>query len=368
MLKIGSLKGIETKLTALVPSIAKKYLNEKFELILEENSGLTAFYGDHEYEGVTQKSREEVLKRADILLLPEPILSKEEVGLLKDGALVIGRFSISEGASATLTLLQDQNVTVIDIDKVPRSSIAQSMDVLSSLASLAGYKAVLSAAGLYSGYFPMMTTAAGTVQPAKVLILGAGVAGLQAIATAKRLGAVVEAFDVRSAVKEEVESLGAKFIEVEGGSEDAAAGGYAIEQSEEYKQLQKQLIHDRAVKSDIIITTANIPGRKAPLLVESETIQSLKPGSVIVDMATASGGNCEGSQDNATVVVKDVTIVGSSKLHEELPKEASRLYSTNMFHLVKFILKDGLEGIPWEHEILEKTCLQKVKLESTVTD
>ncbi len=262
--------------------------------------------------------------------------------------------------------LKQSGARIFSLDLVPRSSIAQSMDVLSSLASLSGYKAVVSAAELFPGYFPMMTTAAGTVPPAKVLVLGAGVAGLQAIATAKRLGASVEAFDVRSAVKEEVESLGAKFVEVPGSVEDKAAGGYAVTQTPEYIQKQKELIHERASKADIIIATANIPGRKAPVLIENRTVEAMKPGSVIIDMASASGGNCELSKDNDQIEINGVKILGDSRLFHHLPKEASRLYSTNIYNFLKFVLKEGVEGIPYEHEIVQKTLITERK-EATAT-
>jgi NAD(P) transhydrogenase subunit alpha len=204
-----------------------------------------------------------------------------------------------------------------------------------------------------------MTTSAGTIPPAKVLILGAGVAGLQAIATAKRLGAVVNAFDVRASVKEEVESLGAKFIEVEGYVDDKNAGGYAVKQSEDYIHKQKELIHETAIKADIIITTANIPGRKAPILIENKTVKEMKPGSVIVDMATTSGGNCELSKDNDNVIIDDVVIIGDSILYNKMGKQASLLYSNNIHNFLKYILKNGIENIPYDSDIVANTLLQK---------
>jgi NAD(P) transhydrogenase subunit alpha len=231
------------------------------------------------------------------------------------------------------------------------------MDVLSALASLSGYKSVLKAADHFPGYFPMMTTSAGTMPPAKVLVLGAGVAGLQAIATAKRLGAVVEAFDVRSSVKDEVQSLGAKFIEVPGSQEDASAGGYAVKQTEEYIQKQKQLIHESAVKADVIVTTAAIPGRKAPLLIETTTVEAMKHNSVIVDLAASTGGNCALTQDNAVIEKHGVTIIGNSRLYDQMAAQASLLYSNNVLSFIKFVFKEGFEGIPYDNEIVSKTLL-----------
>ena len=240
---------------------------------------------------------------------------------------------------------------------IPRITIAQTMDVLSSMASLAGYKAVINAADRFPGYFPMMTTAAGTIPPAKVLIIGAGVAGLQAIATAKRLGAMVEVFDVRSAVKEEVESLGARFIEVAGSVEKTEAGGYAVSQSDDYLNRQKSVIHEKALKADVIITTANIPGKKAPLLLEEKTVKGMRAGSVIVDLATESGGNCEVSEDGKEIRYHGVTIIGDSKLYSTMPDNASRLYANNLYNFLKFLIKDKDKPISFDHEIIRKTCL-----------
>ncbi|MFY0689491.1 MAG: NAD(P) transhydrogenase subunit alpha [Cyclobacteriaceae bacterium] len=358
MAQIGILKSSSSRLASLVPSIALKYQKDGHSIALENGAVAQSFYLEEDYKDVLEKDRNEILTQSDILLTADNFLLPDELQAIKPGTILIGRFNklthpkISEIASSS-------ELNVFGLDMVPRTSIAQTMDILSSLASLSGYKAVLEAANHFPGYFPMMTTAAGTVPPAKVLVLGAGVAGLQAIATAKRLGAVVEAFDVRSAVKEEVESLGAKFVEVEGSTEDSGAGGYAVEQSEEYKQKQQSLIQERAIKSDIVISTANIPGRKAPILLQQQTIEQMKPGCVIVDMATASGGNCDVSVDNQVINHEGITIIGDSSLYEKLPKEASRLYSTNLYNFLKFVLKDGIENLPWEHEILTKTALNR---------
>ncbi|MBV6642662.1 MAG: NAD(P) transhydrogenase subunit alpha [Cyclobacteriaceae bacterium] len=361
---VGVLKSTTSPISPLVPDLAKKYIKHDYQVILEANCGSLAHFPDVSFTeaGASIHSEKEILKAADIILTDTKIAS-DQIKHTKEGAIIIGRFNPLTN-KAFVESLTATNRLIFSLDMVPRTSIAQSMDILSSLASLAGYKAVITAAEQYSGYFPMMSTAAGTVPPAKVLVLGAGVAGLQAIATARRLGAVVEAFDVRSAVKEEVQSLGAKFIEVEGSKEDKQAGGYAVQQSEEYIKLQKQLIHERALNADIVITTANIPGKTAPLLITKATVESMKPGSVIIDMASASGGNCELSEDNKTIHINDVKITGNSKLFESAPQESSRLYSTNLYNFITFLLKEGLDQLPFDHEIVQKTLLNQTELVS----
>jgi NAD(P) transhydrogenase subunit alpha len=232
------------------------------------------------------------------------------------------------------------------------------MDVLSSQANIAGYKAVLLAANIYPRYFPMFMTAAGSIPPAKVLILGAGVAGLQAIATARRLGAVVEVFDTRPAVKEEVMSLGAKFIEVEGAADASAAGGYAVEQSKEYQQKQQQKIHEAVGKADIIITTAQIPGRKAPVLITEEMMLNIRPGSVIIDLAAATGGNTPYTQNNKTTDYNGVSIIGDSNLAASMPYDASKLYGKNMLNFLQLIInKEGQFHANFEDDLVKGCCI-----------
>jgi NAD(P) transhydrogenase subunit alpha len=232
------------------------------------------------------------------------------------------------------------------------------MDVLSSQANIAGYKAVLLAAYQYSRYFPMFMTAAGSIAPAKVLILGAGVAGLQAIATARRLGAVVEVFDTRPAVKEEVMSLGGKFIEVEGAADASKAGGYAVEQSEDFQQRQKAKIYEHARKADIIITTAQIPGKKAPILITKDMLEDMRSGSVVIDLAAATGGNTELTINNQTVVHHGVSIIGNSALAASMPSDASKLYSKNVLNFLKLILtKEGNINLNWEDDLVKGTCI-----------
>jgi NAD(P) transhydrogenase subunit alpha len=231
-----------------------------------------------------------------------------------------------------------RGLTVLALDLVPRISRAQSMDILSSMATVSGYKAVLEAASLLPRFFPMFMSAAGTIKPARVLILGAGVAGLQAIAIARKLGAIVEVFDVRSAVKEEVKSLGGKFIEVEGAKEDAKAGGYAVEQTEDFKKKQQELIQKRAIAADVVIATAQIPGKKAPVLLLKETVNSMKPGSVIVDLAASTGGNCEFTENGKSIVVNGVTIIGKSDYPSEMPSDASKMFGNNILNLLKIMV------------------------------
>ncbi len=361
---VGILKSTKSPISPLVPDLAKKYIKLDYQIMMEADCGAQAHYADESFieTGVSIHSEGEILKVADIILVDSGI-DTDQIEQTKEGAIIIGRFNPLSNKEFVESL-NVSNKLIFSLDMVPRTSIAQSMDILSSLASLAGYKAVIHAADHYSGYFPMMSTAAGTVPPAKVLVLGAGVAGLQAIATARRLGAVVEAFDVRSAVKEEVKSLGAKFIEVEGSKEDNEAGGYAVQQSEDYIKLQKQLIHERSLNADIVITTANIPGKTAPRLIEKATVEAMKPGSIIIDMASASGGNCEVSEDGKTIHLNDVIIIGDSKLYESAPRESSRLYCTNLYNFITFLLKEGPDKLPMDHEIVRKTLLNQTELVS----
>jgi NAD(P) transhydrogenase subunit alpha len=262
------------------------------------------------------------------------------------------------GNSELIKAINAAQLTGFSMDFIPRTTRAQAMDVLSSMASVAGYKAVLRAAYELPHFFPMYITAAGSIKPSKVLVLGAGVAGLQAIATSRRLGAVVEAFDVRSAVKEEVQSLGAKFVEVAGAVEDKAAGGYAVEQTEEFKQKQAQVIHDHASKSDVIICTAQIPGRKAPVLIRKETVEAMKPGSVIIDLAASTGGNCEVTQNDETIIHKGVKVIGESNFPAAMSIDASKMYGKNVINFLKLIVdKEGNLHLNFEDDIVKGTCI-----------
>lgn len=328
------------------------------KIIVEKDAGATAFFNDASYEaqGAAIADHSAVLKQAQILVKINP-LSAGSLGQLASGQIIIGQMNPLSQREVVDALLKAK-VTAFSLDMAPRTTRAQAVDVLSSMATVAGYKAVLSAATHLPTFFPMFMTAAGTIKPAKVLILGAGVAGLQAIATAKRLGAVVEAFDVRAAAKEEVMSLGAKFVEVAGATDDKAAGGYAVEQSDEFKQRQAQLIHDHAVAADVVICTAQIPGRKAPLLLRKETVEAMKNGAVVVDLAASSGGNCALTEDGKTIRSSNgVCIIGDSNLAGTAPKDASVMFGKNVVNFMKLIFEKGNLNLNFEDDIVAGTCI-----------
>lgn len=344
---------------AVTPDSVSALLKLGIEKILvERGAGASAFFDDASYEaqGAAIADRDTVFKQAQILVKIHP-LAADDLRKLSAGQMIIGQMNPLAQRDVVNDLLK-ANVTAFSLDMAPRTTRAQALDVLSSMATVGGYKAVLTAATHLPTFFPMFMTAAGTIKPAKVLILGAGVAGLQAIATAKRLGAVVEAFDVRAAAKEEVLSLGAKFVEVEGATDDKAAGGYAVEQSDEFKQRQAQLIHDHAVASDVVICTAQIPGRKAPLLLRTQTVQAMKNGAVIVDMAASTGGNCELSENGKTIRTGNgVCIIGDSNLAGTAPKDASVMYGKNIVNFMKLIINKGALNLNFEDDIVAGTCI-----------
>jgi NAD(P) transhydrogenase subunit alpha len=327
------------------------------KIIVESGAGNTAFFSDADYEkqgaGIADTST--VLREADVLTCIQPFT---DYSTLASGKVLISQLN-PLARPDLVQALQKTGATVFSLDLVPRTTRAQAMDVLSSMATAAGYKAVLTAATHLPTFFPMMMTAAGTVKPAKVLILGAGVAGLQAIATSRRLGATVEAFDVRAAAKEEVLSLGAKFVEVEGARDDKSAGGYAVEQTPEYLQRQAALVHERAAAADAVICTAQIPGRKAPLLLQKATVEAMKPGAVVIDLAASSGGNCALTENGKTIRTSNgVTIVGDSALPASIPKDASAMYSKNMTNFIKlFFDKSGQFSINFDDDILAASCI-----------
>jgi NAD(P) transhydrogenase subunit alpha len=355
---IGLLKepSFETR-TSLLPehAVALKKLN--VQLLMETGAGELSFATDEKYieAGATVASRKEVMQNADVIVSINPI---EDADIeLCSGKVLIGFFQALFNAKS-INQWAERNCTVFSMDMLPRTTRAQSMDVLSSQANIAGYKAVLLAANLYPKYFPMFMTAAGSIAPAKMLILGAGVAGLQAIATGKRLGAVIEVFDTRPAVKEEVMSLGAKFVEVEGAADASKAGGYAVEQSEDFVQRQKAKIAESVAKADIIITTAQIPGKKAPILITKSMIESMKNGAVIIDLAATTGGNTECTENDKTVVVNGVSIVGNSKLPGSMPSDASKLYGKNILNFLQLIVnKEGHLNLNFEDDLVLGTCV-----------
>ncbi|MEE4115064.1 MAG: Re/Si-specific NAD(P)(+) transhydrogenase subunit alpha [Marinilabiliaceae bacterium] len=358
-MKIGVLKENEAEnRVSILPEHISKLSKLKLEVLVERDAGSSAYAGNSEYEnaGAVIASREDILGTADIIVSVNPPAEKD-IKKIPSSAILVSTLNPLV-MSDTINLLNAAKISSFSLDLIPRITRGQSMDVLSSMASVAGYRAVLDAARFLPRFFPMFMTAAGTIKPAKVLILGAGVAGLQAVATARKLGAVVEVFDVRSAVKEEVKSLGGKFIEVEGATEDRAAGGYAVEQSEEFKKKQAEMIQDHAVKSDIVICTAQIPGRKAPLLISKTTVENMKPGSVIIDLAASSGGNCEVTQNDKTIEINQVKVIGESNYPSTMPSDASKMYGTNLINLLTLLINsEGELNINFEDEIIAGTCL-----------
>lgn len=356
---LGLLKehGNETRV-ALLPDIVQNLTELKVEVLVEKAAGEKAFASDDDYKdaGAAVVSRKEIFEKAEVLLQIQPP-SGDDLQNLKDSQVWISAFNPLWETDLVKTF-REKGITTFSLDSIPRTSRAQAMDILSSMATVAGYKAVLEAALKLPTFFPMFMTAAGTIRPANVLILGAGVAGLQAVATSRKLGAQVYVFDVRSAVKEEVKSLGGKFVEVEGAIEDKAAGGYAVEQTEEYKKKQQEAINAQALKSDVIICTAQIPGRKAPLLISKETVEKMKPGSVIIDIAASTGGNCELTKNDETVVHHNVTIVGQSNYPALTPLDASRMFGKNVFNFMKLIIgEEGTLNLNFEDEIVKGTCI-----------
>lgn len=354
---VGVLKeqGAETRVSLLPEHIAL-YTKMQVQVVVENNAGVSSFASDEDYKnaGATIESRNNILQQAQIILSINA-LSAEDIAACK-GKIILGFYQPLFNAKE-IKDLAEKHFTVFSIDMIPRTTRAQSMDVLSSQANIAGYKAVLLAANTFPKYFPMFMTAAGSIPPAKLLILGAGVAGLQAIATAKRLGAVVEVFDTRPQVKEEVMSLGAKFVEVEGAADASKAGGYAVEQSEDFMQRQKARIAESVAKSDIIISTAAIQGKKAPILITDEMLANMKKGSVIIDLAASSGGNTTVTKNEETVHLKGVSIIGASFLANTMPSDASKLYGKNITNFLQLIVKDAALNLNFEDDLVKGTCV-----------
>ena len=346
------------KRVSLLPEQAAVLVAKQVNVIVETGAGDAAYAADATYtdKNVSVKDRASVLSTADLVLSINP-LSSSEMAQLKPGAVVLGTFQPLFNTDLVKQAI-DKKASLFSMDMIPRTTRAQSMDVLSSQANIAGYRAVLLAATMFPKYFPMFMTAAGSIPPAKMVIIGAGVAGLQAIATAKRLGAVVEVSDTRPQVKEEVMSLGAKFIEVEGAADASKAGGYAVEQSDEFKQRQQQRLAESIAKADIIITTAQIPGKKAPILISDAMLKSMKPGSVVIDLAAATGGNTAVTKNNETIVYEGVTIVGNSNLASDMPSDASKLYGKNILNFLQLIItKEGALELNFEDDLVKGCCM-----------
>jgi H+-translocating NAD(P) transhydrogenase subunit alpha len=342
---------------ALVPDGAAKLAGSGFEVVVQSGAGAAADFCDDAYRdsgAALAADRESVLSTTDVLLAVQaPAI--EDVALLRLGAVTIS-FLQPATQPAVVEALAARGVTAFSLELVPRISRAQSMDALSSQASLAGYKAVLMAADRLGKFFPMLMTAAGTIPPARVLVLGAGVAGLQAIATARRLGAVVEAYDVRVAAREEVKSLGAAFLELELETQEGQ-GGYAREQSEEFLAKQRELLTDRVGRADVVITTAAVPGRRAPVLVTAPMVKAMRRGSVIVDLASETGGNCELTEPGRVIDVDGVWIDGTTNVPSTIALHASQLYSRNVTNLLEHLTTDGEVRIDFEDEITRGACV-----------
>lgn len=341
---------------SLLPEQVETLTKKGIQVIVEDGAGANAFANNDAYttKGASIANRNDVISKADLLLC----IHTTNIENAKANAITLGAYQPLSNVD-TIKNWASKNITCFSLDMIPRTTRAQSMDVLSSQANIAGYRAVLLAASMLPHYFPMFMTAAGSIAPAKVLILGAGVAGLQAIATAKRLGAVIEVFDTRPAVKEEVMSLGAKFIEVEGAADASKAGGYAVEQTEEYKQKQQQKIAESVAKANVIITTAQIPGRTAPILITNEMLATMKAGSVIIDLAAATGGNTPQTKNNETIVTANgVSILGNSNLQSGMPSDASKMYGKNVLNFLQLIItKEGALNLNFEDDLVKGTCI-----------
>ena len=345
---------------ACVPDVASKYIKAGFEVHIENNAGLNAGFENADYEKEGAKivdNLNDLYSNADIVLkvqrpLDHPDAGKHELDLMKKDSILITflyplhHFEIAKKCA-------EKGINVISMDMIPRTTIAQKMDALSSQANISGYKSVIMTADVLGKIFPLMMTAAGTISPAKVVIMGAGVAGLQALGTAKRLGAVVEVSDIRPAVKEEVQSLGGKFIEVQTDENMQDEGGYAKEASEEFLKKQKELIFKHITQADIVITTALVPGKKAPILVTEEMVKNMRPGSVVLDMAVEFGGNCEISENGKTVKKHNVTIIGEPNLPSLVPTHSSEMYSKNILNFITHFTKDGNFSLNLEDEIIK---------------
>ena len=339
---------------ALVPETAKKFIGLGASIRMEQSAGVESHFLDPDYAGISAApGLPETYAGADLILRVTPP-APEEIALLPEGSVLIGLLRPFED-KARLAALNARKITAFALELLPRISRAQSMDALSSQASCAGYQCGLIAAARCVKFFPMLTTAAGTIRPARVLVIGAGVAGLQAIATCKRLGAMVEAYDVRSAAREQIESLGAKFVDT--GVAADGAGGYARELSAEEKAQQTEKLAKAVAQADVVITTASIPGKKAPIIITTDMIARMKYGAIIVDMAAETGGNCVMTQPGEHVVANDVNIHGPLNLPSRMPTHASELYAKNLWNFLSPWIKDGRLEFDWSDEIVAGTLL-----------
>lgn len=357
-LTIGALREsapLETRVS-LVPEVAEKFAKEGARVLIERGAGERARFPDALYKNVTwAQSTAEVLAQSDVLLTVQP-LTVAQIGALRPGAVLVGLLQ-PHARTAEVRALKQRGVTSFAMELVPRISRAQSMDALSSQAAIAGYKAVLIAANLLQKFLPMLTTAAGTIRPAQVLVIGAGVAGLQAVATARRLGAVVEAYDVRSATREQVRSLGAKFVDT--GVSAEGSGGYARELTAEERAREQEVLDSHVAAADAVVTTAAVPGRPAPKIILRGAVERMRPGSVVVDIAAEQGGNCELTRPGEVIEHQGVKIAGPVNLAAELAYNASEMYARNLFNFLKPAIVKGELAIDWNDEVFAQACLTR---------
>jgi len=345
----------ETRVS-VVPEVAEKLAKDGARVLIERGAGERARFPDALYKSVSWGAcADEVLGAADVVLTVQP-LSVAQIGQLKSAAVVVG-FMQPHARAAEVRALQQHGVTSFAMELVPRISRAQSMDALSSQAAIAGYKAVLIAANELQKFLPMLTTAAGTIRPSQVLVIGAGVAGLQAIATARRLGAVVEAYDVRSATREQIKSLGAKFVDT--GVSAEGAGGYARELTAQEKARQQEVLDSHIAAADAVVTTASVPGRPAPKIISRAALERMRPGSVVVDIAAEQGGNCELTRAGETIEHQGVRIVGALNLPAALAYNASEMYARNLYNFLRPALAKGELAIDWNDEVFAQSCLTR---------
>ncbi|BAP17189.1 putative nicotinamide nucleotide transhydrogenase subunit alpha 1 (A1) [cyanobacterium endosymbiont of Epithemia turgida isolate EtSB Lake Yunoko] len=347
---------------ALVPDTVARFIKLGFEVLVQSGAGLGGHFTDAEYTAAGAQiisSPEQLWGEADILLKVAPPgeqHGKMEMDWLKSGAKIIS-FLDPLGNPEKIQELAQRQITAFSMELIPRTSRAQSMDALSSQANIAGYKSVLIASASLPRLFPMMTTAAGTIPPAKVLVIGAGVAGLQAIATARRLGAVVEAFDIRPGVKEEVQSVGAKFVEIPIQENTTTTGGYAKEVTQNTQELIRQVLTEHVKKSDVVITTAQVQGKRAPVIISEEMVAEMKIGSMIVDIAADRGGNCACTEPGKNVCYNGVNVIGPLNLPSSLPVNASQVYAKNLLTLVKYLVRDGVMQLDFDDDIIDGACV-----------
>jgi NAD(P) transhydrogenase subunit alpha len=341
---------------AMVPAVAERFKKLGVEVVLESGAGLASYFPDAAYEAATiVATGRDVYERANLIVKIQPP-SEAEIEQMPKNTVVVGMLQPYRYPDR-VKKMRDRGILSFAMELVPRISRAQSMDVLSSQASIAGYKAVLMAADRFGGFFPMLTTAAGTIRPAKVLVIGAGVAGLQAIATAKRLGAMVEGYDVRSATREQVESLGAKFVDT--GVSAEGSGGYARELTEEEKQLQQDVLNKHIAAADAVITTAAIPGRPSPKIIPAKVVEQMKPGAVIIDLAAEGGGNCEITRPGEQITFNDVLIYGPLNVPSDLPVHASEMYARNLLNFLTPMIKDGEFQPDWDDQVVADSTLTR---------